>query len=241
MRTEGISSVRMLYQKEQFFMQRPVGNDFFGWIAYLLDSYGSLFLQGAGYTMLIAISGTVLGFLLGNGFQNSLGGFIWDFQKAPWRSAPKVAFCLELTDTEGHRDLRELIRVNEALHEKKIAEIADQIYQRMDKVRVVLIAGPSSSGKTSFANRLSIQLKALGVKPHKVSLDDYFLNRDDTPVDENGKKLSKREHAHSIRQDKEQGVSAEQLLGRVLFKAKLQPESTPISLEQAISLVAEKL
>mgnify|MGYP003311151115 CR=1 FL=1 len=46
-------------------MQRPVGNDFFGWIAYLLDSYGSLFLQGAGYTMLIAISGTVLGFLLG--------------------------------------------------------------------------------------------------------------------------------------------------------------------------------
>ena len=65
MRTEGISSVRMLYQKEQFLMQRPVGNDFFGWIAYLLDSYGSLFLQGAGYTMLIAISGTVLGFLLG--------------------------------------------------------------------------------------------------------------------------------------------------------------------------------
>lgn len=60
-------------------------------------------------------------------------------------------------------------------------------------------------------------------------------------VDESGKKLSKREHAHSIRQDKEQGVSAEQLLGRVLFKAKLQPEITPISLEQAISLVAEKL
>lgn len=82
----------------------------------------------------------------------------------------------------------DLVRVNEALHEKKIAEIADKIHQRMDTVKVVLIAGPSSSGKTSFMNRLCIQLNVLGVKPHKVSLDDYFLNREDTPLDANGKK-----------------------------------------------------
>ena len=105
-----------------------------------------------------------------------------------WSSLMGVTNVADLNNTIVKRGFGELVRINEALHEKKIAEIADQIYQRMDKVRVVLIAGPSSSGKTSFANRLSIQLKALGIRPHKVSLDDYFLNREDTPLDENGKK-----------------------------------------------------
>ena len=105
-----------------------------------------------------------------------------------WCQLMGVSNVADLNNTIVKGKYGDLVRINEALHEKKIAEIADQIYQRLDKVKVVLIAGPSSSGKTSFANRLSIQLKALGVKPHKVSLDDYFLNRDDTPVDENGKK-----------------------------------------------------
>ena len=105
-----------------------------------------------------------------------------------WCQLMGVSNVADLNNTIVKGKYGDLVRINEALHEKKIAEIADQIYQRLDKVRVVLIAGPSSSGKTSFANRLSIQLKALGVKPHKVSLDDYFLNRDDTPVDGNGKK-----------------------------------------------------
>ena len=105
-----------------------------------------------------------------------------------WSNLMGVTNVANLNNAIVKGGFGELVRINEALHEKKIAEIADQIYQRMDKVRVVLIAGPSSSGKTSFANRLSIQLKALGVKPHKVSLDDYFLNRDDTPLDENGKR-----------------------------------------------------
>ena len=105
-----------------------------------------------------------------------------------WCQLMGVSNVADLNNVIVKGQFGELIRINEALHEKKIAEIADQIHQRMDKVRVVLIAGPSSSGKTSFANRLSIQLRALGVKPHKVSLDDYFLNRDDTPADENGKK-----------------------------------------------------
>ena len=105
-----------------------------------------------------------------------------------WSNLMGVTNVADLNNAIVKGEFGELVRINEALHEKKIAEIADQIHQRMDKVRVVLIAGPSSSGKTSFANRLGIQLKALGVKPHKVSLDDYFLNRDDTPLDENGKR-----------------------------------------------------
>jgi len=79
----------------------------------------------------------------------------------------------------------EVIRIVEALHEKKLSQIADIIKE--NKKRVILIAAPSSSGKTSFANRLFIHLKVNGLKPVSISLDDYFLNREDTPLDEFGK------------------------------------------------------
>lgn len=120
----------------------------------------------------------------------------------------QMEWC-RLMEAENVADLNEaivnghfgdLIRINEALHEKKIAEIADQIYRRMPDVRVVLIAGPSSSGKTSFANRLCVQLRVLGIKPHKVSLDDYFINRDETPLDENGKRNFERIEALDLKQ-----------------------------------------
>jgi len=80
----------------------------------------------------------------------------------------------------------EIIRISEALHEKKLAEIADMIVHNENKKRIILIAGPSSSGKTTFAQRLSVQLRVNGVKPVTISLDDYFVNREDTPRDEFG-------------------------------------------------------
>ena len=79
----------------------------------------------------------------------------------------------------------DLINVSEALQEKKISQIADKIAGQKE-IKVVLIAGPSSSGKTTFCKRLSVQLLASGVKPVQISLDDYFVNREDTPKDENG-------------------------------------------------------
>ncbi len=79
----------------------------------------------------------------------------------------------------------DLIKISEALHEKKIAEIADMIHER-GNVRIVLIAGPSSSGKTTFSKRLAIQLRVLGYKTLPISLDNFFVNREDTPRDENG-------------------------------------------------------
>lgn len=82
-----------------------------------------------------------------------------------------------------------LINVVEALQEKKIAQIADEINYRCkngNPVKIILIAGPSSSGKTTFSKRLSIQLLTNGIKPYPISLDNYFLNRVDTPKDENG-------------------------------------------------------
>ena len=78
----------------------------------------------------------------------------------------------------------EIIRVAEALHEKKIALISDQIMG--ERKRIVLIAGPSSSGKTTFAARLAVQLKVNGAAPHVISLDNYYVNREDYPLDENG-------------------------------------------------------
>ena len=109
-------------------------------------------------------------------------------EQMPWCQRMGVNNVAGLNHTLTQGKFGDLIRINEALHEKKIAEIADMIHQRLDKVRVVLIAGPSSSGKTSFANRLCIQLQVLGIQPHKISLDDYFVERDKTPVDENGKR-----------------------------------------------------
>lgn len=82
-------------------------------------------------------------------------------------------------------EAEDLIRISEALHEKKIAQIADMINDRKD-ARVILVAGPSSSGKTTFTKRLAVQLRVNGLMPIMISLDDYFIDRDKTPVGEDG-------------------------------------------------------
>lgn len=79
-----------------------------------------------------------------------------------------------------------VIKISEALHEKKISQIADQIKARQKHVRVILIAGPSSSGKTTFSKRLAVQLMVNGIRPINLSLDNYFVNREQTPRDEQG-------------------------------------------------------
>ena len=82
-------------------------------------------------------------------------------------------------------DMSHLILIQEALQEKRIAEIAAQIAERKT-AKIVMIAGPSSSGKTTFSHRLSVQLEAIGLKPHPIAVDNYFVNRIDSPRDENG-------------------------------------------------------
>lgn len=84
-------------------------------------------------------------------------------------------------------NVQELILVQEALQEKKIAQIAQMVAEHPEK-KLVMIAGPSSSGKTTFSHRLSVQLRAFGLKPHPIPVDDYFVNRVDTPLDEYGMK-----------------------------------------------------
>lgn len=86
---------------------------------------------------------------------------------------------------KGERAVADLILLAEALHEKRVSQISDE-FKSKETARLILIAGPSSSGKTTFAKRLSVQLKANGYRPIAISLDDYFVDREKTPRDENG-------------------------------------------------------
>ena len=101
-----------------------------------------------------------------------------------WAKVMEIDKVTTLNKIIQDKKYGEVIRIVEALHEKKLSQIADMI--KNEGKRVVLIAAPSSSGKTSFAHRLCIHLKVNGLSPVSISLDDYFLNREDTPLDEFG-------------------------------------------------------
>lgn len=101
-----------------------------------------------------------------------------------WAKVMEIDKVTTLNKIIQDKKYGEVIRIVEALHEKKLSQIADMIKNKNKKV--VLIAAPSSSGKTSFAHRLCIHLKVNGLNPVSISLDDYFLNREDTPLDEFG-------------------------------------------------------
>ena len=103
-----------------------------------------------------------------------------------WEKLMGVSFVYELNEKIKNNEYQNLIMLQEALHEKKISDIADRI--KKEKKRIILISGPSSSGKTSFAKRLCIQLSVIGLKPLYLGTDDYFVERSESPLDENGEK-----------------------------------------------------
>jgi uridine kinase len=103
-----------------------------------------------------------------------------------WGEILGMADVGQLNNLVKQKKAGEIIKISEALHEKKIAEIATSISNRQPKTRLVLVAGPSSSGKTTFSKRLAVQLAVSGLKTHMVSLDNYFLDRQFTPLDEDG-------------------------------------------------------
>lgn len=103
-----------------------------------------------------------------------------------WERLMGVSYVADLNEKIKNNDYQDLIMLQEALHEKKISDIADQIKQ--ENKRIILICGPSSSGKTSFAKRLCIQMRVIGLKPLYLGTDDYFVERSETVLDENGEK-----------------------------------------------------
>ena len=104
-----------------------------------------------------------------------------------WGGMLNVAGVGDLNDFTCQGGIQKMILIAEAWQEGRISSIAKEIIRRRD-VKFVMIAGPSSSGKTTFSHRLSIQLAAHGMKPHPIAVDNYFVNREDTPLDEEGKK-----------------------------------------------------
>ncbi len=112
-----------------------------------------------------------------------------------WQSILKLRTVGDLNDAIDKGHTNSLIQISEALQEKKISQIADEIARRKG-IKMVLIAGPSSSGKTTTCKRLSVQLAVNGIQPVGISLDDYFLDRDKTPRDENGE--YDFEHLHAL-------------------------------------------
>lgn len=116
--------------------------------------------------------------------QNQMFSIFREF--AEWSSLLNVTTLADLNDLTSSKRADTLIQVAEALHEKKIGQIADMIAERKDKVKIVLISGPSSSGKTTSGKRIAIQLLVAGIVPINLSLDNYFVDREHTPRDENG-------------------------------------------------------
>lgn len=105
-------------------------------------------------------------------------------EQSEWDELLGVKYVSELNEKIANGEYEDLIQLSEALHEKKIAQIADEIKKK--KKRLILIAGPSSSGKTTFAKRLCVQLRVIGLQPLYMGTDDYFVEREDTPLDEHG-------------------------------------------------------
>lgn len=113
--------------------------------------------------------------------------FSVQMESEDWASKLDLETVGDLNEKITQGDTRSMILVSEALQEGRIAKIAEMIKER-DNVKFVMIAGPSSSGKTTFSQRLSVQLFAHGLKPHYIGVDNYFVNRDETPLDEQGNK-----------------------------------------------------
>ncbi len=163
----------------------------------IYDYFYGLMLPSTGYLNLFDLMLYSPGFILR--YPNNESPFIiQEFKPLPklsrvFRESEEWAKILDVVDIGSlnekvdNGEIKDFILVAEALHEKKIANIADKIYESKDRIKIVLIAGPSSSGKTTFSKRLSVQLRVLGLRPQPISLDDYFLERDKTPKTEDGK------------------------------------------------------
>jgi uridine kinase len=107
-------------------------------------------------------------------------------QYGAWLDSLGIGYAGALNDAIADGRVAQVVLASEALHEQRIAAIAGEIAQRLDEVRLVLIAGPSASGKTTFSKRLAVQLLARGIRPFPLELDSFFVDREATPRDENG-------------------------------------------------------
>lgn len=107
-------------------------------------------------------------------------------QYTKWGSLIGINEAADLNEIVSLGKYNDIIRLSEAYYESQLAKIADKIYENKSNIKIVLLAGPSSSGKTTTSKKLAVYLQSKGYRTHSISIDDYFVNREDTPRDENG-------------------------------------------------------
>lgn len=185
-----------MYDKEKLFEYRRVSRVNIYNMNEFEDYFYGYMVPSAGYLKYFKLYLYDEGFVLQMPDRNTPGRLpefkprnkLFQVQKesVKWSDMQGIETVGALNDKVTKGDVQELVLVQEALQEKKIAEIASQIAERRNEIKFVLIAGPSSSGKTTFSHRLSIQLRANGLVPHPLAVDNYFVEREDNPKDENG-------------------------------------------------------
>ncbi len=184
-----------MYEKEKLFAYRLVSNTNLYELDGFYDYYYGYMPKSTGVLPVFDLSSYEDGFLLLLP-QKKEPGVLPEFsprkklytvlqQSNRWAQCLGLGNVGDLNRMISQGNIEEMILVQEAYQEKEIAKIAERIHA-LGNTKFVMIAGPSSSGKTTFSHRLSIQLRTLGMRPHPIAVDDYFVNREDTPLDENG-------------------------------------------------------
>ena len=186
-----------MYDKEKLFRFRPVSKVNIYNIGYYEDYFYGYMADHAGYVKYFDLKLYDEGFVLELPTRKNPSvispfrpeGKIFQVQKESqeWAEKMDISYVGDLNDHITKEGISNILLVQEALQEAKISDIAQRIVLEGNK-KFIMIAGPSSSGKTSFSHRLSIQLLAHGMKPHPIGVDNYFKNREETPLDEYGEK-----------------------------------------------------
>ena len=183
--------VRLLkYRQKEFLILYQLGNHYDYHHGYMLPSTGfvrwfSVTKMGDGYVLRFPRRHTPDRLLPMPSYPKLLTTFR---QYGNWLERLGIESVGALNDAIQQEREQEVILVSEALHDQNITQIAEEIAEKSEKVRIVLISGPSSSGKTTFSRRLAIQILALGFSPYALEMDNYFVDRDETPLDESGEK-----------------------------------------------------
>jgi len=169
-----------------------------------------------------------------------------------WAKILNISSIGELNDAIVSSEPGELINLSESIQDYRLQKIATQIKDKKDKIKIVLLSGPSSSGKTTTSKKLSMYLKTLGLNPVPISLDDYFLNREDTPLNENGKpdfeslraidvKLFNNQIEKLLKGSKVMAPTFDFIEGKKIFNKNLQMGENDILIIEGLHALSDEL
>lgn len=169
-----------------------------------------------------------------------------------WAKILNISSIGELNDAIISSKRGELINLSESIQDYRLQQIAGMIKEKKDKIKIILLSGPSSSGKTTTARKLSMYLKTLGLNPVPISLDDYFLNRDETPLNENGKpdfeslraidvKLFNNQIGKLLKETKVVAPTFDFVEGKKIYNKTIQMNENDILIVEGLHALSEEL